>query len=73
MHGATFIPIILGTGKTTTSVATGQHKYHPIYLSVGNIRNHIWRAHKDALVLIGFLLIPKGKHSDYSQGYNLIS
>ena len=56
-----FVPIILGSDKTTTSVATGQHEYHPIYLSIGNVRNHIWRAHKDALVLISFLPIPKGK------------
>ena len=61
MHGAIFIPIILGSDKTTVSVATGQHEYHPIYLSIGNVRNHIRRAHKDALVLIGFLPIPKGK------------
>ena len=64
MHGATFIPIILGSDKMTTSVATGQHEYRPIYLSVGNVRNHIWRAHKDALVLIGFLPIPKGERPD---------
>lgn len=60
-HGAIFVPIILGSDKTTTSVATGQHEYHPVYLSIGNVRNHIRRAHKDALVLIGFLPIPKGK------------
>ena len=60
-HGATFVSIILGSDKTTTSVATGQHEYHPIYLSIGNVRNHIRRAHKDALVLIGFLPIPKGE------------
>ena len=61
MHGATFIPIIIGSDKTTTSVATGQHEYHPVYLSVGNVQNRIRRAHKDALVLIGFLPIPKGE------------
>ena len=60
-HGAMFVPIILGSNKTTTSVATGQHEYHPVYLSIGNVQNHIQRAHKDALVLIGFLPIPKGK------------
>ena len=63
MHGSMFIPIILGSDKTTTSVATGQHEYHPIYLSVGNVRNHVRRAHKDALVLIGSLPIPKCKWS----------
>lgn len=63
MHGAIFIPIILGSNKTTVSVATGQYEYHPIYLSIGNVHNHIWQAHKDALVLIGFLPIPKGRFS----------
>ena len=55
-----FVPIILGSDKTTVSVATGQHEYHPIYLSVGNIHNRLRWAHKDGLVLVGFLLIPKG-------------
>ena len=55
-----FVPIILGTDKTTVSVATGQNDFHPLYLSIGNVQNHIRRAHKDALVSIGFLPIPKG-------------
>ena len=40
-HGAIFIPVILGSDKTTTSVGTGQHEYHPIYLLVGNVHNRI--------------------------------
>ena len=56
-----FVPIIIGSDKTTVSVATGQHSYHPIYLSVGNVHNRVRRAHKDTLVLIGFLPIPAGK------------
>ena len=40
-HGAIFIPIILGSDKTTVSVTTGQQEFHLIYLSVGNVRNHI--------------------------------
>ncbi|KAF9790878.1 hypothetical protein BJ322DRAFT_998750, partial [Thelephora terrestris] len=63
-HSAMFVPIILGTDKTTVSVATGQHSYHPIYLSVGNVHNRLRRAHKDTLVLIGFLPIPKGTRED---------
>ena len=59
-HGSMFVPVILSTDKTTVSVTTGQHEYHPIYLLVGNIHNGFWKAHKDALVLIGFLPIPKG-------------
>jgi len=61
-----FIPVILGSDKTTVSVATGQHEYHPVYLSIGNVHNHARRAHKDALVLIGFLPIPKGKRFVFS-------
>lgn len=62
MHGCMFVPIILGTDKTTVSVATGQNEYYPVYLSIGNIHNNVRRAHKDALVLIGFLPIPKGSN-----------
>ena len=36
-----FVPIILGSDKTTVSVATGQNDYHPLYLSIGNVQNHI--------------------------------
>ena len=61
-HGSMFVHLILGSDKTTVSVATGQHSYHPVYLSVGNVHNHIQRAHKDALVLIGFLPIPTGNN-----------
>ena len=56
-----FVPIILGSDKTTVSVATGQNEFYPLYLSIGNIQNHMRRAHKNALVVIGFLPIPKGK------------
>ena len=59
-HGSMFVPVILGSDKTTVSVATGQNDFHPLYLSIGNVQNHIRRAHKNALVLIGFLPIPKG-------------
>lgn len=57
-----FVPIILGSDKTTVSVATGQNDFYPLYLSIGNVQNHIRRAHKNALVLIGFLPIPKGQY-----------
>ena len=55
-----FVPVILGSDKTTVSVATGQNDFYPLYLSIGNVQNHIRRAHKNALVLIAFLPIPKG-------------
>lgn len=55
-----FIPVILGSDKTTVSVATGQNDFYPLYLSIGNVQNYIRRVHKNTLVLIGFLPIPKG-------------
>jgi hypothetical protein len=60
-HGSVFCPIILGSDKTTVSVATGHNEYWPIYLSIGNIHNNIRRAHRNGVVLLGFLAIPKCK------------
>lgn len=57
--GATLVPIILGSDKMTVSVATGQTDYYPLYLSIGNVCNTLRRAHRDAVVLIGFLAMPK--------------
>ncbi|KAI6018216.1 hypothetical protein BKA83DRAFT_4058444 [Pisolithus microcarpus] len=57
--GSTFVPIILGSDKTTVSVATGQHDYYPLYLSVGNIHNSMRRAHRHGVSLIAFLAVPK--------------
>lgn len=54
-----FIPIILGSDKTTVSVATGNNQYWPVYLSIGNIFNSTRRAHRNGVVLLGFLPIPK--------------
>ncbi len=59
--GAVFVPIILGSDKTTVSVATGQNEYYPLYLSLGNIHNSTRRAHCNSVVLIGFLAIAKSK------------
>ncbi|EGN93687.1 hypothetical protein SERLA73DRAFT_156242 [Serpula lacrymans var. lacrymans S7.3] len=58
-HGSTFVPIILGSDKTTVSVATGQNEYYPIYISIGNVHNSVCQAHQNALALLGFLSIPK--------------
>ncbi|KZT06391.1 uncharacterized protein LAESUDRAFT_737090 [Laetiporus sulphureus 93-53] len=65
-HGAAFVPIILGSDKTTVSVATGQNEYYPLYMGIGNTHNSVRRAHRDAVVLIGFLAIPKTdkEHAD---------
>ena len=54
-----FCPIILGSDKTTVSVATGHNEYWPIYLSIGNIRNNVRRAHRNGITLLGFFAIPK--------------
>ncbi|KAG1901072.1 uncharacterized protein F5891DRAFT_1128178 [Suillus fuscotomentosus] len=57
--GATFIPVILGSDKTTVSVGTGNNEYYPLYLSIGNIHNNVRHAHRNAVVVIGFLAMPK--------------
>ncbi|KAG8219267.1 hypothetical protein J3R82DRAFT_108 [Butyriboletus roseoflavus] len=36
-HGSAFILIILGSDKTTMSVATGNNEYYPLYMSIGNV------------------------------------
>jgi len=53
-----FIPIILGSDKTTVSVATRYNQYWPVYMSIGNIHNNVRRAHRNGVVLLGFLAIP---------------
>ncbi|KAG2365854.1 hypothetical protein BDR07DRAFT_1449623 [Suillus spraguei] len=65
-HGSTFVPLIIGSDKTVVSVATGQTEYHPLYLSIRNIHNSVQRAHRNGVVLIGFLAIPKStkEHND---------
>ena len=57
-NGAMCVPIILGSGKTTVSVGTGDIEYHLLYLSIGTISVHC--AHRNGVVPIGFLAIPKG-------------
>jgi hypothetical protein len=58
-HGTMFVPIILGSDKTTVSVGTGNNEYYPLYASIGNVHNNVHRAHHNALALVGFLSIPK--------------
>ncbi|KAF5329901.1 hypothetical protein D9758_018701 [Tetrapyrgos nigripes] len=58
-HGAMFCPVILGSDKTTVSVATGQSDYYPLYISLGNVHSSVRRAHRNAVALLGFLAIPK--------------
>ncbi|KAL7278946.1 hypothetical protein ACG7TL_006778 [Trametes sanguinea] len=58
-QGASFVPVILGSDKTTVSVATGQNEYYPLYCSIGNVHNNVRRAHRNAVAVLGFLAIPK--------------
>ncbi|KAG2044014.1 hypothetical protein BDR03DRAFT_930774 [Suillus americanus] len=58
-HGSTFVPVVLGSDKTTVSVATGNNEYYPLYVSIGNVCNNVRRAHHDAVSIIAFLAIPK--------------
>ncbi|KAG1796311.1 uncharacterized protein HD556DRAFT_1467804 [Suillus plorans] len=58
-HGSTFVPVVLGSDKTTVSVATGNNEYYPLYASIGNVHNNVRRAHREALAIVGFLAIPK--------------
>ena len=59
MHGSMLVPIILGSDKTTVSVATGDNEYYPLYLSLGNLHNSAHHAHGGGVVLLGFLAILK--------------
>ncbi|KAG1894945.1 uncharacterized protein F5891DRAFT_1130746 [Suillus fuscotomentosus] len=63
---STFVPIILGSDKTTVSVGMGNNEYYPLYASIGNICNNVRRAHHDGLAIIGFLTMPKTtkEHAD---------
>jgi hypothetical protein len=53
------VPLIVGSDKTLASNATGLNEFHPLYISPGNVKNSVRRAHCDALIPIGFLAIPK--------------
>ena len=53
------VPIILGSDKTTVTVGTGDIEYHPLYFSIGTVWNPVRRAHRNAVIPIGFLAIPK--------------
>lgn len=58
---STFCPVILGSDKTTVSVATGQNEYYPLYLSNGLVCNAGRRAQRNAVSLVAFLSVPKSK------------
>jgi hypothetical protein len=58
-HGTMLVTVILGADKTTVSIATGHTEYHPVYLSLGNLDNSMRRGHRDLVIPIAFLAIPK--------------
>ncbi|KZT19778.1 hypothetical protein NEOLEDRAFT_1077191 [Neolentinus lepideus HHB14362 ss-1] len=58
-HGLAFVPVILGSDKTTVSIATGDNEYYPLYMMLGNHHNNVRRAHRSAVAVIGFLAILK--------------
>ena len=49
---------ILGSSKTTVSVATVHICNWPLYLLIGNTHNNVHHGHQNSLVLLGFLAIP---------------
>ncbi|KAH9829324.1 uncharacterized protein C8Q71DRAFT_863392 [Rhodofomes roseus] len=58
-HGSMFVPLIVGSDKTTVSVATGHNEYYPLYISIGNVSNKVRRAHRNAVRVVAFLAIAK--------------
>ena len=64
------VPVNLGSDKTTTSVATGQSEFYPLYISPGNLKNRTRQGHDDAVGLIGFLAIPKSMFDELSSSVN---
>lgn len=66
-HGSMMVPLVLGSDKTLASNATGLNEFHPLYISPGNVKNSVRRAHQDALIPIGFLAILKSKCSGSSE------
>ncbi|KAL0057162.1 hypothetical protein AAF712_016204 [Marasmius tenuissimus] len=58
-EGAMLCATIMGSDKTTVSVATGQNDYYPAYLSNGCLTNNAWKSHRGGVSLFMFLAIPK--------------
>ena len=50
--GAFLVFLILGSDKTTISIATGHTSYWPLYLSIRNIHNNVCHAHQNGVVTI---------------------
>ena len=54
-----YIPIITCSDKTMVSVVTGGQEYHPVYASIGNIKNTAQCGHGNGIIPVAFLPIPK--------------
>jgi Plavaka transposase len=54
------VSVIVGSDKTTVSVAMGHQEYHPVYISPGIISNTAHCGHGNGVILVAFLPIPKG-------------
>ncbi|KAF7304168.1 hypothetical protein MIND_00648800 [Mycena indigotica] len=54
-----FVPIVVGSAKTTASIGTGNVDFWPMYGGVGNKKNGARRSHGDGIALLAFLAIPK--------------
>ncbi|KAF8232500.1 hypothetical protein L208DRAFT_1271803, partial [Tricholoma matsutake] len=39
-HGAMFVPVVMGSNKTTVSVATGHNEYYPLCGAITTILMH---------------------------------
>lgn len=73
MHGAMLTPVVLSADKTTVSVMTGHQQYHLLCMSLGNIHNKMRCAHRDTVIPIAFLAIPKHKWYGFSPTYTAAS
>ena len=60
-HKAMLVPVIAGSDKTTVSVAMGHQEYHLVYNSIGNISNTAHWAHRNGILPVAFLPIPKSR------------
>ncbi|KAI9569312.1 hypothetical protein HD554DRAFT_2171461 [Boletus coccyginus] len=54
---ATFVPIVLGSNKTTVSVGTGNTEYYLLYISLSNFHNNVHHFHSSVVTILVFLAI----------------
>ncbi|KAG5219977.1 Transcriptional repressor TUP [Salix suchowensis] len=71
--GTMLVPVVLGSDKTTVSVATGNNEFYPLYEGIGNVHNKVRRAHRDAISLIALLAIPKSKLNPYTNTMHMLT